>query len=276
MKKKAWLEKFDSFYISGKDTKKFLNGITTTNIINNNDEIFKTCWLTPKAILRSIFEIHIRENIIIIIIIQGSINEIRKYFEDIIFPSDDVNVSKPCAYFRVQEIDELNSWRKYTPFIFNDDRQEEFCIKNNLEIMNKSDLQEWKINQAIPILDNEIDGKNNPLELGLSDLIDFNKGCFLGQETIAKIKNLSILKHEIRLWTANKFNKELELNNKKIYLTKDKIKSVGYITRFYKSKLSKLKGLAMIKRNYLRNYNCFFSEDFGEINIKKSIGSIFL
>ncbi|MEC8529550.1 MAG: chlorite dismutase family protein [Thermoproteota archaeon] len=33
----------------------------------------------------------------------------------------------------------------------------------------------------------EINGKNNPLELGLQDLIDFNKGCYLGQETISKI-----------------------------------------------------------------------------------------
>ena len=41
--------------------------------------------------------------------------------------------------------------------------------------MNTNDLQLWKINQAIPSLNSEINGKNNPLELGLTDLIDFNK-----------------------------------------------------------------------------------------------------
>ena len=49
----------------------------------------------------------------------------------------------------------------------------------------------------------EINGKNNPLELGLQDLIDFNKGCYLGQETMSKIKNVSSLKQEIRIWKNN-------------------------------------------------------------------------
>ena len=32
IKKKFWLEKFDCFSITGKDARKFLNGITTGNI----------------------------------------------------------------------------------------------------------------------------------------------------------------------------------------------------------------------------------------------------
>ena len=38
----------------------------------------------------------------------------------------------------------------------------------------------------------------------------------------------------------------------------------------------KVIGLAIIKSKYLEEHESFYLEDFGEINMKKSIGSIFL
>ena len=142
--------------------------------------------------------------------------------------------------------------------------------------MNTNDLQLWKINQAIPSLDNEINGKNNPLELGLVDLVDFKKGCYLGQETMSKIRNVSSLKQEIRVWTAKNSGFNLKPENKKIYNNEKKEKSVGYITSFYKLGSQTIKGLAMIKRKFLDKKNSFFSDNFGQISIDKSVGSIFL
>ena len=137
-------------------------------------------------------------------------------------------------------------------------------------------MQLWKINQAIPSLDSEINGKNNPLELGLADLIDFNKGCYLGQETMSKIKNISSLKQEIRVWKAKDKDFSLESENKTIYNNPNKEKSVGYITSIYKLDSPIIIGLAMIKRKYLDKENCFFTDNFGQISIDKSLGSTFL
>ena len=118
-------------------------------------------------------------------------------------------------------------------------------------------------------------GKNNPLELGLRDLIDFNKGCYLGQETMSKIKNVFSLKQEIRIWKSFESNLNLDFEDKNIYINSAKDISVGKITSFFKSD-SQIKGLAMIKRKYLEEGSCFFSEIFGKIIINKSVGSIFL
>ena len=57
IKKKFWLEKFDCFSITGKDARKFLIGITTGNILNSENKVIKTCWLTPNGVLRSLIEI---------------------------------------------------------------------------------------------------------------------------------------------------------------------------------------------------------------------------
>ena len=111
--------------------------------------------------------------------------------------------------------------------------------------------------------------------MGLTDLIDFNKGCFLGQETMSKIKNVSTLKQEIRVWKATDSILNLESENKKLYENSDKESVVGKITSSYKLDLQ-IKGLAMIKRKYLERQNSFYSEIFGQIIIEKSQGSHFL
>ena len=275
IKKKFWLEKFDCFSITGKDARKFLNGITTGNILNSENKVIKTCWLTPNGVLRSLIEIIFLERSLEVIILAGNTNEIIDYFNQIIFPADDVFLSEPFLINRIQEIDESSSWRTYQPIFFKTEDKEFEIYKNKLNLLNPNDLKLWKINQAIPSLEMEINGKNNPLELGLQDLIDFNKGCYLGQETMSKIKNVSSLKQEIRIWKSFESNLNLDVEDKNLYINSAKDISVGKITSFFKSD-SQIKGLAMIKRKYLEEGSYFFSEIFGKIIINKSVGSIFL
>ena len=275
IKKKFWLEKFDCFSITGKDTKKFLNGITTSNILNSENKVIKTCWLTPNGVLRALIEIIILERELEIIILAGNTHEIIDYFNQIIFPADDVLISEPFLINRIQEIDESSSWRTFQPIFFKIEYKEFEIYKNKLNLLNPNDLKLWKINQAIPSLEMEINGKNNPLELGLQDLIDFNKGCYLGQETMSKIKNVSSLKQEIRTWKSLESNLNLDVEDKNLYINSAKDISVGKITSFFKSD-SQIQGLAMIKRKYLDEGSYFFSEMFGKIIINKSVGSIFL
>ena len=275
IKKKFWLEKFDCFSVTGKDARKFLNGITTSNILNSENKVIKTCWLTPNGVLRSLIEINFLERNLEVIILAGNTHEIIDYFNQIIFPADDVLLSEPFFINRIQEIDESISWRTYHPIFFKKEDKEFEIYKNKLDLLNPNDLKLWKINQAIPSLEMEINGKNNPLELGLKDLIDFNKGCYLGQETMSKIKNVSSLKQEIRTWKSSESNLNLDLEDKNLYINSAKDISVGKITSFFKSD-SQIKGLAMIKRKYLEEGSYFFSEIFGKIIINKSVGSIFL
>ena len=275
IKKVFWLEQFDYFYVSGKDAKKFLNGITTSNILNAEDKVIKTCWLTPNGVLRSLIEIIFFEEKLEVIFLAGNTSEMINFFNQIIFPADDVFLSEPLSVHRIQEIDELSSWRIYEPIFFKNNDKEFEIYKKKLNLLNSNDLKHWKINQAIPSLDMEINGKNNPLELGLKDLIDFNKGCYLGQETMSKIKNVSSLKQEIRVWKSFDSNFNLEVEDKNLYINSAKENSVGKITSFCKSD-SHLKGLAMIKRKYLEEGSYFYSEIFGKIIINKSVGSIFL
>jgi len=273
-KKNFWLEEFESFYIEGDGSKRFLNGITTTNM-NLDVPFMQACWLNPKGILRALLEIHVYKDKLLLVNIEGNIREIKDFFGDMIFPTDKVFLSDSFPIFRLQEVEKDQSWRNIAPKIFVTEDPKKYCLDNQIELLKLSNLEEWKIWQAIPRLNSEIDGKNNPLELGLYDLIDFNKGCYLGQETMARLKRISSLKQEIRVWSAYIHNQNFELNDKKIYFNENKKIITGTITSVLTLGSKKIIGLAMMKKNYLNQLEKFFNEELGSIKVEKSIGSAF-
>ena len=273
-KKNFWLEEFESFYVEGEDSKRFLNGITTNNM-NLDVPFMQACWLNPKGILRALLEIHVYKDKLLIVNIEGNIGEIKEFFGNMVFPTDKVNLSDNVSISRLQEVEQNQSWRKFEPKIFIKQDPKKYCLDNQIEFLKSSNLEEWKIRQAIPRLNSEIDGNNNPLELGLYDLIDFNKGCYLGQETMARLKRISSLKQEIRVWSAFILNENFELNDKKIYLNENKKTITGTITSSLLLNSNRVIGLAMMKKNYLNQLTSFFNEELGSISVEKSIGSAF-
>ena len=273
-KKNFWLEEFESFYVEGEGSKRFLNGITTNNM-NLDVPFIQSCWLNPKGILRALLEIHIYKDKLLLINLEGNIREIKDFCENMIFPSDKVYLSDNFPIFRLQKFEKDQPWRKFEPKIFINKDPKKYCLDNQIELLTSSNLEMWKIWQAIPRLNFEIDGENNPLELGLYDLVDFNKGCYLGQETMARLKRISSLKQEIRVWSSSILNKNFELNDKKIYLNENKETITGTITNFLSLSSNKVIGLAMMKKNYLNQLKYFFNDELGSIKVEKSIGSAF-
>ena len=273
-KKSSWLEEFASFYVEGGGSKRFINGMTTTNM-NLDVPFLQTCWLNQKGVLRALLEIHIYKDRLLILNLQGNMQEIKDFFGNMIFPSDKVSLSDNFPVFRLQEVEMNKPWRKSEPKLFIKQDPKKYCLENQIECLKSSNLEEWKIWQAMPRLNYEIDEKNNPLELGLHDLIDFNKGCYLGQETMARLKRISSLKEEIRVWSASVRNKDFELNDKKIYLNEHKKLITGTITSYLFLGSEKVIGLAMMKTKYLNQLGSFFNEELISIKVEKSVGSVF-
>jgi len=92
---------------------------------------------------------------------------------------------------------------------------------------------------------------------------------------MARLKRISSLRQEIRVWSASIINKNFELNDKKIYLNENKESITGTITSYLSLSSKKVIGLAMMKKNYLNQLKYFFNEELGSIKVEKSIGSDF-
>lgn len=61
------------------------------------------------------------------------------------------------------------------------------------------DYDAERIERLLPMHGAEIDGQANPLELGLVGLVDFAKGCYIGQEVVARLHNYEKVQRGLRL-----------------------------------------------------------------------------
>jgi tRNA-modifying protein YgfZ len=70
---------------------------------------------------------------------------------------------------------------------------------SELHEVGEAALEVWRIRRGEPRMGVDFDEGALPSEVGLDDTIDVTKGCFLGQESVAKIRNLghppSVLRH---------------------------------------------------------------------------------
>jgi folate-binding protein YgfZ len=48
-------------------------------------------------------------------------------------------------------------------------------------------LEAWRILRGLPAPGHELTGEHNPLEAGLRDAVSFSKGCYVGQEVVARL-----------------------------------------------------------------------------------------
>ncbi|MXW12160.1 MAG: hypothetical protein F4X84_04465 [Synechococcus sp. SB0662_bin_45] len=59
-----------------------------------------------------------------------------------------------------------------------------------------------RLQQGIPAWPNEINGDFNPFELGLAGAVALDKGCYLGQEVLARLVAYDGVKQQLRLWRS--------------------------------------------------------------------------
>ena len=60
--------------------------------------------------------------------------------------------------------------------------------------------QRWRIQQGVPAAPGEINDDTNPFEVGLADRVSLSKGCYVGQETMAKLATYDGVKQQLRRW----------------------------------------------------------------------------
>jgi folate-binding protein YgfZ len=65
--------------------------------------------------------------------------------------------------------------------------------------VSAKDLETWRIHRGIARMGSDFGPDALPAEAGLEDTIDFTKGCFLGQESVAKVRNLGHPPRVLRL-----------------------------------------------------------------------------
>lgn len=66
----------------------------------------------------------------------------------------------------------------------------EACIAAGLEEAGGDAYEVWRVRRGVARMGRDFDGRSLPAEAGLEAMIDSEKGCFLGQEAVARVRNL--------------------------------------------------------------------------------------
>ena len=234
MKDKYFFHHLNSrfFEISGKDSKSFIQNLITNDIEKCNDgEIIYSCILTPQGkFLADFFIFTIKNNYIF------ETND--KFFKNLL---GRLKIYKLRSDIEIKEINNLYSYS-----LFNIDYKGEYNIflndprninlgkklitnkkilieKDNFEEINETKYHEILIENTAPYSPIDIlENKSLLLENNFDNLnaIDWDKGCYVGQEITARMKYRGLLKkklYSLKLKIGDVIaGDELIVDNKKI------------------------------------------------------------
>ncbi len=244
-------QKNNSYKLTGSDSISFLDRISTNKIeIFDQKTSSKTILTDNKGSIIDILNYKVLDNNNIIFSLESNNPQTIDYLKKLIIVEDveifeDNPIKKITIYSRKEIIAEKNlfSFSFYNIDKLEDMIRYEIYFKGNFNITNLS-LEEFeKISETtkkrIDIQNNlfEFDTKLkkiNPLETGLIDYISFNKGCYVGQEVIARLHNYKKISREIIKFQSSEnmiinapFKSQDNISGKILSITKDKTEFVG-------------------------------------------------
>ncbi|MCH7827284.1 MAG: hypothetical protein IIC75_04815 [Bacteroidetes bacterium] len=158
--------------------------------------------------------------------------------------------------FFVLKLFELNGAIKY--WLISDQNTGKKLIKYivenkgpyNFNLVGEDAYKLYRIEKGYPAAPEELNDKYNPHELGLINLVDFNKGCYIGQEVIARLDTYQKVKRQLKGVEINsKINVDLPL----LLLDKDGNEAGEITSLSYCENDKKSFGLAFIRKAYIEN-----------------------
>lgn len=119
----------------------------------------------------------------------------------------------------------------------------------NFRLIGEEAYHEYRIGMGIPVAPNELNDQFNPHEAKLTHLIDFKKGCYIGQEVIARLDTYDKIQ---KVLTGVHFEEPIKTDQHFVLFDNDE-NEVGLVTSSVNSrKFNKSIGLAYIRKNYLQ------------------------
>ena len=195
-----WDQTFPVLRLEGSGSRTFLQGQTSADVQQAEEgDPLPACWLDATGRVQALLEIRMDATGTDVLVLAGEVEAVRQGFDRVIFPADRVRL-KGTRQQRRQELlvqgqpmEPVNvCWTQEEP-----SASDRFPASG---AASTNQLDHWRLEQGWPLSAGELDGTTNPFELGLSPWVHLNKGCYLGQETVAKLASRGEVKQQLRSW----------------------------------------------------------------------------
>ena len=203
----VWDASFPVLRLTGGGTRQFLHGQTTAAMLAAPEHtLIRSCWLTATGRLLALLEIQLDAEGADVLVLCGDADIVMNGFERVIFPADRVRLQGPSARRRLQRLDSSAASPRWNEDVIWPETSSPTPSWTAARQATSEELAHWRIAQGLPCSPHELNGDTNPLELGLSRWINLDKGCYLGQETLAKLVSRDGVKQKLRYWTCRDCN----------------------------------------------------------------------
>ena len=202
MSRLLWDERFPVLRLEGSGSRTFLQGQTSADVQQAEEgDPLPACWLDATGRVQALLEIRMDATGADVLVLAGAVDAVSQGFDRVIFPADRVRL-KGTRQQRRQELLVQGQPMEPVNVCWTEDEPNQSDHFPASEAANTNQLDRWRLEQGWPLGAGELDGTTNPFELGLSPWVHLNKGCYLGQETVAKLASKGEVKQQLRSWRA--------------------------------------------------------------------------
>ena len=202
MSKLLWDQNFPVLRLEGSGSRTFLQGQTSADIQQAEEgDLRPACWLDATGRVQALLEIRMDTTGADVLVLAGAVDAVHQGFDRVIFPADRVRLKGIRQQRRQELLVQAQPMEPVNVFWTEDEPSASDRFPAS-EAANANQLDCWRLAQGWPLSAGELDGTTNPFELGLSPWVHLNKGCYLGQETVAKIASKGEVKQQLRSWRA--------------------------------------------------------------------------
>jgi folate-binding protein YgfZ len=211
--------------LQGPDSLRFLHGQTSQAIeLASPGQWLSTCCISPTARMRALAEVLVNGDGAWLVIHGGDGLAVRQALDRVLFPADAVALGPLLHGLLLEPLptpvasDDPRPWRPL-------EGGEGFWLGSQLllvgatadaqggeslesaaqELLKRprltgSERERWRIQSGLPSCPAELNDDTNPFELGLAGRVSLNKGCYVGQETLAKLATYDGVRQQLRRW----------------------------------------------------------------------------
>lgn len=195
-----WDEHFAVVRLEGSGCAGFLNGQTSAKVEGTpSGQLLQACWLNATGRVQALLELRLDDQGADVLVLNGDADQLAKGLDRVIFPADRVRLGAPRQQRRLQHLNNVQAPGVESVLWLDNDAVPP-PPWNQTQACTAADLERWRLRQGWPLGAEEINGDTNPFELGLTGWVNLEKGCYLGQETLAKLGSRGAVKQQLRCW----------------------------------------------------------------------------
>ncbi|MHB1049781.1 MAG: CAF17-like 4Fe-4S cluster assembly/insertion protein YgfZ [Bacteroidota bacterium] len=233
---------FDLIEMRGNDAVDFLQRMSTNDFSYfTADSVQKTLFITDKGRIIDVAWVFNKNDFLVLAVSKGKAEDIIQWLNRYIIMEDLVLNNVSGKHTVSINFTHHGSAAGYATDYFS------FPVRFDFK-MNSSPLHSnvppqydvWRIDNGIPVSGKEIVQDFNPLELHLWEWISFSKGCYIGQEVIARLDTYNKIQRALY-----KFSTPLKVEEKEILIDSTGM-TIGKITSVIRDG-AVFNGLAVIK-----------------------------